>query len=525
MKRPWKRGRLATRISKPARFAALLLLLLAAAVLAGCTRSAAGAQPWRAASGEDDVPVFPGDSTPRPAQVIGQTPSGPNISPTPDVAKVLPTPRLEEETYVVQPSDSLGVIAQRYGVPLDSLIDANELVNPNLLEVGQVLTIPASEPLPTGPDVKIVPDSELVYGPSTAAFDVRKYINDQNGYLNHYSEELDGRTWYGPEIVLRVAQEYSVNPRLLLAVLEYRSGWVTNPGPSEESLQYPILYFDARRQGLYRQLAWAANNLNRGYYLWRVNGIGSWILQDGSVVPIAPTLNAGTVGVQHFFSLLLGNPDWEQAVTEDGLLSLYTRMFGYPFSYAFEPMIPENLTQPAMQLPFEPGEVWSFTGGPHGGWADGSAWAAIDFAPPGPALGCVTNDAWVVAVADGEIIRTGTGAVVQDLDGDGLEQTGWTVLYMHVESRDRVQPGTFVRAGDRIGHASCEGGISTGTHLHLARRYNGEWIPADADLPFNLDGWVSEGDGSGYEYNGYLVNNGSVVEAWEGRRDENQISR
>ena len=98
-------------------------------------------------------------------------------------------------------------------------------------------------------------------------------------------------------------------------------------------------------------------------------------------------------------------------------------------------------------------------------------------------------------------------------------------VVLHVEGRERVQPGTFVRAGDRIGHASCEGGFSTGTHLHLARRYNGEWIPADADLPFNLDGWVSEGDGSGYEYNGYLVNNGSVVEAWEGRRDENQISR
>jgi LasA protease len=113
--------------------------------------------------------------------------------------------------------------------------------------------------------------------------------------------------------------------------------------------------------------------------------------------------------------------------------------------------------------------------------------------------------------------------VMQDLDGDGLEQTGWTVLYMHIESRNRVQPGTYVRAGERIGHASCEGGISTGTHLHLARRYNGEWIPADGPLPFTLDGWVSKGTGS--EYNGILTKNGVVIEAWEGRREENQISR
>jgi hypothetical protein len=30
------------------------------------------------------------------------------------------------------------------------------------------------------------------------------------------------------------------------------------------------------------------------------------------------------------------------------------------------------------------------------------------------------------------------------------------VLYMHIESRDRVEPGTFLRAGERVGHPSCE---------------------------------------------------------------------
>jgi hypothetical protein len=37
--------------------------------------------------------------------------------------------------------------------------------------------------------------------------------------------------------------------------------------------------------------------------------------------------------------------------------------------------------------------MWSFTGGPHGGWDSGSAWSALDFAPPGEGAGCVTNDA------------------------------------------------------------------------------------------------------------------------------------
>jgi LasA protease len=113
-------------------------------------------------------------------------------------------------------------------------------------------------------------------------------------------------------------------------------------------------------------------------------------------------------------------------------------MFGYPFDWAIEPLMPETLSQPNFILPFEPGQSWSYTGGPHGGWDSGSAWAAIDFAPPGEPIGCGQTEAWVTAVADGKIVRSENGAVVQDLDGDGLEQTGWTILYMHIESRERV---------------------------------------------------------------------------------------
>jgi murein DD-endopeptidase MepM/ murein hydrolase activator NlpD len=223
------------------------------------------------------------------------------------------------------------------------------------------------------------------------------------------------------------------------------------------------------------------------------------------------------------FASLYDKNKWDQAVSEDGLFRLYFELFGYPFDYTAEQLVPDNLVQPNMQLPFEPGFVWAFTGGPHGGWGSGSAWAGLDFAPPGGALGCVQSEAWVVALADGLIVRSNRGAVVQDLDGDGIEQSGWSVLYMHIETRDRVPEGTYVQAGERIGHPSCEGGVSSGTHVHLARRYNGEWIPADQIVPFILDGWISQGNG--IEYDGYLVRDGETVEAWEGNFPINQIQR
>jgi hypothetical protein len=126
-------------------------------------------------------------------------------------------------------------------------------------------------------------------------------------------------------------------------------------------------------------------------------------------------------------------------------------------------------------------------------------------------------------MADGLVIRSYQGAVVQDLDGDGKEQTGWTILYMHIAAEDRVPVGTYLHAGDRIGHPSCEGGYSTGTHTHLARRYNGEWIPADGPVPFNMDGWVATG--TGIEYDGYLIRNEQSIYAWNGRTEANQIWR
>jgi len=201
----------------------------------------------------------------------------------------------------------------------------------------------------------------------------------------------------------------------------------------------------------------------------------------------------------------------------------YTNFFGIPFDRAIEPLLPADLTQPDLELPFDEGVEWSFTSGPHAGWGDGSAWAALDFAPPGDQFGCFTSNEWITASADGVIIRAENGAVILDLDGDGLEQTGWTILYMHIETRDRITAGTPVNTGDRIGHASCEGGFSNGTHVHIARRYNGEWISADTDIPFVLSGWVSAGDGE--EYSGTLNKNGNVVYSWNGRVDENQIGR
>ena len=75
--------------------------------------------------------------------------------------------------------DTLGSIAQQYGVSLEALMQANGLSDANLVSVGQALDIPAPNPGEQGPDFKIIPDSEMVYGPASAMFDVNAFVQHE----------------------------------------------------------------------------------------------------------------------------------------------------------------------------------------------------------------------------------------------------------------------------------------------------------------------------------------------------------
>ena len=520
----------------------IAILLLSSFFFASCSPTSSNAYPTY----DPFAPVNGTAVTPPPIQpgeilvFATQTPRGPTPTraplsvslpprnstffvPTPDAPHPLPLPRDYVDQYTIQPGDTLSSIAQGYGITLDALLQANNLNEASIISAGAVLNIPpvTTDPNP-GSSHKIIPDSELVYGPASIQFDLDAYLKNRNGYLSNYVQDVNGEYLSGAQIIMRVAQNYSVNPRLLVALVEYRSGWVTNPVPT--NIDYPLGNYEPYYAGLYRQMAWAADNLNRGYYYWRVNAISTLSLSDGSYIPLSPTINAGTAGVQYFLSKFNDRATWDLDVSTLGFFQTYNQLFGFPFDYDLASLLPSNLTQPPMRLPFADGVTWSFTGGPHGGWDSGSAWAALDFAPPGEGGGCAISDAWVVAIADGFIVRSADGAVIQDLDNDGYEQTGWNVLYMHIASQDRVQANTYVYAGEIIGHPSCEGGVSNATHLHLARKYNGEWIPADSNTPFIMDGWVSSGNG--IEYDGFLTRGTTILSAEEGVFDGvNQISR
>jgi len=220
------------------------------------------------------------------------------------------------------------------------------------------------------------------------------------------------------------------------------------------------------------------------------------------------------LALQYYFAQIFDSQGWLDAMdSETGFPALYKQMFGSPWgrSLTIEPLFPPDLTQPNLELPFLFGPIWSYTGGPHGAWERNGSWAAIDFAPASVTSGCYDSDAWVTASASGKIVRSERSIVVLDLDGDGYEQTGWVIVYLHIPAKDRVALGASVQVGDFLGHPSCEGGYATGTHVHMARKFNGEWMTADGPIPFVLTGWtVHEGSAA---YKGTLTREGETITA------------
>jgi murein DD-endopeptidase MepM/ murein hydrolase activator NlpD len=404
--------------------------------------------------------------------------------------------------YYTQAAETLPVIAVRFGVDPEEITSPEQISPSALLTPNQLLIIPRRL-VNTTSSQRIFPDSEVVYSPSAIDFDINAFVAGAGGYLSTYKEWFKTtQTDSGAEVVQRVAIENSINPRLLLALLEYQSGLVFGQTTDRTVLDYPMGHIDLKAKGLYHQLVWAVNQLSVGYYSWREGRLLELNFPDGGSARLAPDLNAGSAALQYYFSQTYSGADWLQAIDmQKGLPAVYERMFGSPWMRAqsVEPLYPPGLTQPGLILPFEVDRVWSYTGGPHGAWEHDGSYAALDFAPASAESGCQKSNAWATAAASGLVVRSGNGVIVLDLDGDGFEQTGWVVLYLHVSIEGRAPVGTWVGAGDRLGHPSCEGGLATGTHVHIARKYNGEWIAADGPMPFDLSGWVAHAGEVAYE--------------------------
>ncbi len=446
------------------------------------------------------TPTAPKIASPTPIPVVTRTPI--------PARPVYPPATLVD--YSIQPGDTVNALAAHFNTISKEIYEANPLLNPkaSTLTTGQVIKIPIYYKALWGSQFQIIPDSQYVNGPAQVGFNTSTFVDSQPGWLKNYAELAGGKYRRGGDLIDFVAQNASISPRVLLALAEYQAGALSQPTIDENLQTYPLGYEDQFHKGFYLQLVWAANLLNNGYYAWRNGHLDSFTLADDDMVVPDPWQNAATIALQNYYARLYSRSEYDRAILDDGFYAVYSRYFGDPWLDNI-PHIPGNLAQPDLLLPFEAGKKWTFAGGPHAAWGTGEPFAALDFGPN--VSGCSPSADYVVAMADGQIVRTEPAIAILDLDQDGDERTGWVIFYLHLGINEMVRPGVLVQRGDPIGHPSCEGGSATGTHVHIARKYNGEWIDADSVVPFNLEGWIAY---NGAEpYLGTLKRFGKVITA------------
>ena len=158
------------------RAALIAVALLVGLVLAGCTT-----QP------PVPAPTLPPQATYTPYPTYTPLPTQPPLptyTPAPTVSAAqptaaptnvpAPTPTATPVVYVVKPGDSASLIAKRFGLTLQVLLAANNILNPNVVELGQKLVIPVgatvTTTLPTTRTVvRQLPAPTLAPPPSEAA--------------------------------------------------------------------------------------------------------------------------------------------------------------------------------------------------------------------------------------------------------------------------------------------------------------------------------------------------------------------
>lgn len=138
--------------------------------------------------------IFVGQQLTIPGTTGGTPPANPvPADPAPAPADPAPAPSGDATTYTVQTGDSLSSIARRFGTTYTAVAAANGIANPNLIYVGQVLsinggTVPTNAP-PSNNPVPNVPNSAPITG-----FEVGGHVT-RGDYPYSDAMRQSGMTW------------------------------------------------------------------------------------------------------------------------------------------------------------------------------------------------------------------------------------------------------------------------------------------------------------------------------------------
>lgn len=380
----------------------------------------------------------------------------------PGAAVGVPTLPGQTSHYVVQVGDTLTLIAQRFATSVEAVAQANGILNPNLIVVGQTLMVPSSQgATPPAPQtvVHVVQPGEtlariaLRYG--TTAWALAQANDLSNPNLIHVGQRL-------------------VIPGLApVGLIEPFAGLLFEPSVAGQGQTVAVHVSTSRDVALSGSFdGRPVRFVGSGGTYWALIGLSA--LADPGLYPLELTAAdaSGNVRITQMLQVTAGSyatdyinlPPEKGSLLDPDLLAqereklaavlgsyrpekLWDGLFGFPV---------EN---PRVTSPF--GSRRSYNGGPATSYHAGADFGGSEGTPIyAPAAG-------VVALAEPLAVRG--NAVVVD-HGLGVFSGYWHLSEIAVEVGQPVVPGSLLGAMGTTG-------LSTGTHLHWEMRVGG--VPVD----------------------------------------------
>jgi hypothetical protein len=408
------------------------------------------------------------------------------------------------ETTIATPGATQSPVAPEAATPTEPPA-ASEAASPTLAELTAIpdAATPAPSVTPPPPPAAaaiayggpLLSDGQFVYGPNVGSFNVMDYMKSHTPQLANYAETLYGRAEY-----------YSINPKVYLTLMEMAGGLVSNTAVTPEQVENP---FGLGQSGFTAQLDALSEILFAAYYLHLYNysilaegqrDLPILTLKDGSTFPVPGATNAGSYAAMAGLAKLVDTAGMASALDDSrpaSFVQTYQRLFpgDDPLSQANGIFIPGEVGAQAipsnlLQLPYARGESWTF-GGVHSNLANDSdpvtfPMSSLDFSRGWPAWGADTSSMWVAAAA------AGVPTVISSCNVHIQHSDGWMTTYYHL---DNVQTfGATINQNERVGIAAnslsqavCNGGGSTGPHVHFSLKKDGAFVAIDGTA---LSGWV-----------------------------------
>jgi hypothetical protein len=343
----------------------------------------------------------------------------------------------------------------------------------------------------------LVSDGQFVWGPNAADFDVEAYLEDRGSDLAAFSDDIIVWSDYS-----------SVNPQVLLAVLQVRDGLVDGSlaGMTADDVRGRIEDTAiALAKAFYEHL-----------YLWGSRrpadvqppaGEPAIELGEGTVAQVSALTSSGSYAVASVLAVQNDLSSWQEQIapqTSDGFVTTFAELFP-----GVDPLDESNAIDPPptppadlLQFPFPLGAVWYFNG-PHSWNGDNTPpFSSMDFYAGGGTCSAPPY-LFSVAAASGSTIHPSHYSCWIEVDHGG----GWTTSYYHLIN---THQGTSILRNGRMGTIDCQtcaGGYATGPHVHFSLKYNGSYVSLDGT---RLSGWKIKVGNQAY-YSGSIQRDGVTL--------------